>query len=157
NTKNAIQYVLIDPVMYQYQYRNLTKQENYGVEFETTYKVDAWRFALNYTFTDGKTKSPYDGTGSPLGKDTTYYNLYRIPKHAVNLNISWGVKRFSFGTNLRVVSSREEFIYGLAPETLDAYATVDVYSEYSFNKKAKVFVDLKNVTNTKYFDIPGYN
>ncbi|HEY6063655.1 MAG TPA: hypothetical protein VIV35_08610, partial [Chitinophagaceae bacterium] len=52
---------------------------------------------------------------------------------------------------------REEFIYGSTPEKLKGYITVDLYGEYIFSKPVKVFIDLKNITNKKYFDIPGYN
>ncbi len=34
---------------------------------------------------------------------------------------------------------------------------MDVYGEYKFTKKFKAFVDLKNITNKRYFDILGYN
>jgi len=42
-------------------------------------------------------------------------------------------------------------------QKIKGYATIDLYGEYKFKKKFKVFIDLKNLTNKKYFDIPGYN
>ena len=48
-------------------------------------------------------------------------------------------------------------MYGLSPVTQEGYATIDLYGEYRFCKKLKGFVDLKNITNKQYFDIPGYN
>lgn len=158
NTKKAIQYILIDPAFFISQYRNVSKQENYGAELEVNYVINKWNIAANYTYTDGKTKSAYDGTGAPLGKDTTYYNLYRIPKNAFNINLGWeATTKLFISTQLRAVSKREEFIYGASPETLKSYFTIDLYSEYKFNKKFKAFADLKNITNKEYFDIPGYN
>jgi vitamin B12 transporter len=158
NTKNAIQYILIDPVFFISQYRNVSRQKNYGAELEINYALNKWNIAANYTYTDGKTKSDYDGTGAPLGKDTTYYNLYRIPKNDFNINIGWQATTELFiSTQLRAIGKREEFIYGAAPETLKSYATIDLYGEYKFNRKIKAFADLKNITNKEYFDIPGYN
>jgi vitamin B12 transporter len=158
NTKNAIQYILTDPVFFTAQYCNVSKQENYGIELETNYSFNKWQLAFNYTRTDGKTKSAYDGTGASLGKDTTYYNLYRIPKNALNFSIGCYVTRGLFiRAQLRAVNKREEFIYGASPEIQKGYATIDLYGEYMFSKKIKAFVDLKNITNKKYFDIPGYN
>jgi vitamin B12 transporter len=119
---------------------------------------DKWRFTFNYTYTNGKITSAFDGTGVSIGKDTSYYNLYRIPKNAINLSIGWyAAKGLFLRTQLRSVSKREEFIYGYSPETQKAYATIDLYGEYVFNKKIKAYIDLKNITNKEYFDIPGYN
>jgi vitamin B12 transporter len=158
NTKNSIQYILIDPVFFTSQYRNVSSQKNYGVEVEASYKIANWNFTANYTYTDGKTRSGYDGTGAPIGKDTTYYNLYRIPKNAFNIGIEWAAtKKLFLSTHLRAIGSREEFIYGGSPQKLESYMTIDLYGEYAFNKKIKVFLDLKNITNETYFDIPGYN
>lgn len=157
-TNNSIQYIVVDPVMFQNQYRNVSSQSNYGVELEASYKTESVRLTANYTYTDGKTRSAYDGTGASIGKDTTYYNLYRIPRHAVNAGVEWtAVKNLVVSTQLRIVGSREEFIYGGTPQKLDAYALVDLYGEYTFKKKWKVFADVKNVGNVTYFDIPGYN
>jgi vitamin B12 transporter len=158
STKSAIQYILVDPNNFTSQYRNVSRQENYGMEFEANYTNDRWTVAMNYTYTDGKTKSGFDGTGGPLGKDTSYYNLYRIPKNAFNLEIGFqATKHFYISSHLRAVSKREEFVYGSLPETQKGYATVDLYSEYGFCKSAKAFLDLKNLIGEKYFDIPGYN
>jgi len=157
NTKNAILYTY-NPATFASQYRNVSRQENYGVELETAYTGKKLNVAANYTYTNGKTKSAFDGTGSPIGKDTTYYNLYRIPKHVINFTAGLQVTpAFYASTNLHAVSKREEFIYGSSPETLKEYTTIDVYGEYKFTRKFKAFVGLKNITNQQYFDILGYN
>lgn len=157
NTNEAIVYTY-DPSTFASKYLNVGNQKNYGTELEVTYKINKWSVAANYTYTDGKTKSGYDGTGNLLGKDTTYYNLYRIPKNAFNLDIGWqATNEFFISTQLRTVSKRKEFIYGSSPETLNGYATIDLYGQYAFSKKVKIFIALKNITNKEYFDILGYN
>ena len=93
-----------------------------------------------------------------MGKDTSYFNLYRIPKHVINLNAGVQVtKAFFVSIQIHSVSNREEFIYGSVPEILKAYTTIDLYTEYKFGKTAKLFLDLKNITNKQYFDFLGYN
>jgi vitamin B12 transporter len=157
HTKDAIVYTY-NPSTFESKYLNVSKQKNYGAELEINYSIDKWSIAANYTYTDGKIISGYDGTGVSLGKDTTYYNLYRIPKNALNFTIGCQVSPALFiSTQLRVVSKREEFIYGSSPETQKGYATVDLYGDYKFNKKIRAFIDLKNIANKEYFDIPGYN
>jgi vitamin B12 transporter len=157
NTKDAILYTY-NPSAYTSKYLNAGKQTNYGIELEASYAVKKVNATANYTYTNGKTTSAFDGTGSPLGKDTAYFNLYRIPKHAINLNVEVKVTKFLFlSAQLHAVSKKEEFIYGASPETLKGYTTVDLYGEYLFGKHLKIFLALKNITNKKYFDILGYN
>jgi vitamin B12 transporter len=157
NTKNAILYSY-NPSTFASLYINASKQENYGTEIEATYKIDKWSLNLNYTYIDGKTKSAYDGTGAPIGKDSSYYNLYRIPKNTFNLNLGLQASQGLFiNAILHAVGKRDEFIYGAAPEILQSYLTIDLYSEYKLDKRFKLFLNLKNVTNKKYFDFLGYN
>lgn len=157
NTKDAIIYTF-NPMTFASLYLNAGKQTNYGAEVEAKYSSGKVNITGNYTYTNGKTTAAFDGTGTPIGKDTTYYNLYRIPKHTININVGvQATKAFYYGITMRSASKREEFIYGAKPETLKAYLTIDVYGEYRFDKKAKLFLDLKNLFDQEYFDIRGYN
>ena len=140
------------------KYANPSEQKNYGGELEAGYTIGKFTISANYTYTDGKTKAAFDGTGSPIGKDTTYFNLYRIPKHAFNLDAGMQfTKNLYVAVRTHTVSDREEFIYGSSPITLDGYSLLDVYGEYKFEKLVKLFIDLKNITNKEYIDIPGYS
>ncbi|MBI5857816.1 MAG: TonB-dependent receptor [Sphingobacteriales bacterium] len=157
NTKDAIIYTF-NPSTFAGKYQNAGKQTNYGAEAELTYTNKKVTVAANYTYTDGKTVSAYDGTGTPVSKDTTYFNLYRIPKHAININVGvQATKNFFYSLQIHSVSKREEFIYGAVPETLKAYMTIDVYGEYKFDKRIKLFLDMKNFTGNEHVDILGYN
>jgi vitamin B12 transporter len=40
---------------------------------------------------------------------------------------------------------------------MNGYYTLDVYAEYKANKNFKIFADLQNITNQKYFDLRGFN
>ncbi len=157
NTKDAILYTF-NPSTFESKYRNVSKQANYGAELETGYVASRMNISANYTYTNGKTTSKYDGTGTALGKDSSYFNLYRIPKHAINLNAGVQItKAFFVSTQIHSVSKREEFIYSGVPVILKAYTTINLYSEYKFAKNTKLFIDLKNITNQQYFDFLGYN
>lgn len=156
NTRDAIVYTS-DPLTYESKYLNADRQELYGVEAEGTVTVGVLSLAVNYTFTDGKLKTGYDNTGMELAKDSSYYNLYRIPKNALNLTL--GVQctnKFYMSAYLHAVGKRQEYVYAGVPKPLDAYATVDLYAEYKGAKQWRVFVDLKNITNKLYYDFPGY-
>ncbi len=157
-SRNTIQYITVDPVNFISRYQNISEQTNYGVELEASYKSQKWTILGNYTYTDGKINSPYDGTGAALGKDSSYFNLYRIPKHALNLQLGYAFNsKFSANLQSRTVSDREEFIYGSTPLTLKGYTVLDLYTEYRIKEKGKLFVDLRNITNTRYTDWRGFN
>ena len=156
-TNDAIIYSF-NPSDFTSRYINASRQINYGAELEASFTKGPWKINANYTFTSGKTTASFDGTGSPLGKDTSYYNLYRIPKHNLNLDAGFRVnKSLYISTQLRSISKREEFIYSAPPATLDAYTTIDLYGEYKFSTVVRTFIHLKNITNKQYFDILGYN
>jgi len=156
-TTDAILYTY-NPSTFASLYRNVSKQKNYGAEFEANYTAGKLSIGLNYTYTDGKTESAYDGTGAGLSKDTSYYNLYRIPKNAFNLTAGLQLtKSFYVSALLHSVSKREEFIYGSSPETLKGYTTIDLYGEYKLGRLFTVFADFRNITGKKYFDWLGYN
>ena len=158
NTKNAIQYIVTDPTLFTAQYRNASKEINYGAEIESAFSAGKWSFNINYTYTDGKIKSTHDETGTLLSKDTTYNNLYRIPKNALNFTSGIQVtKSIYISSLLKIAGKRFEPIYAGFPIELKGYYTINLYGEYKINKVFKTFVDLKNITDQQYFDILGYN
>jgi vitamin B12 transporter len=157
DTRNAIVYTY-NASTFMSKYLNADKEQNYGAELELNYTMKQWNLSANYTYTDGKLKSSFDNTGSALGKDTAYYNLYRIPKHAFNLTAGVQAgKQFYTSASIHAVSKREEGVYASIPRPLKGYATIALYSEYKFSQKIKLFIYLENITNKRYFDILGYN
>ncbi len=157
NAKDAILYTY-NPSLFTGKYQNASKQTNYGIELEGGYAHKKITITANYTYTNGKTTAAFDGTGSPLTKDTTYFNLYRIPKHAIN--IDFGIQAtpdIYCSIKARSASKREEYVYGAANKTLRAYVIFDAYGEYKFGKDARLFLEIKNIAGNKYEDILGYN
>jgi vitamin B12 transporter len=74
------------------------------------------------------------------------------------MQATWQQKNWLVTLSGRVASQREEFIYGDKPVLMKGYATVDLYTEYRVNKKGlRFFADLRNLTNTRYEEIRGYN
>jgi vitamin B12 transporter len=156
SSKQTIIYTY-DPTSFAGGYLNASSQKDYGFETELRWTKKEFSFSANYAFTNGKTTSRYDGTGAPIGKDSSYNNLYRIPKHALNWRGSYAKNNWVFHLSGRVASAREEFVYGAAPLSMPGYATIDLYGEYQFSKKGlRVFADLRNLTNTRYEEIRGY-
>jgi vitamin B12 transporter len=154
STRDNIIYYANDPAYPNGYYINLDRQNDHGFEVETRLNAGLWTFSGNYTYTTGKVTTPVNG------KDSTFYNLYRIPKNAVNVTAGLQATRALFlSMALRTVGKRIESIYGGPPSSADAFAyyTLDGYAEYRINHHIKAFADLKNLTDQQFFDIPGYN
>ncbi|MBL0145247.1 MAG: TonB-dependent receptor [Chitinophagaceae bacterium] len=141
-------------------YINRDKQKDYGVELEATYTgFKHTNIKLFYNYVNGNIT-----TKTGAGKDTTYYNLLRRPKHNIGLNIGCQItKRLYASTSLSAFSKREDKYFDAATfvtvdVTLKNYALLNLYAHYSFlNNKLKLFADLQNLTNTNYVEVSGFN
>lgn len=157
-TKNAIQYIIVNPQTFRGYYFNTNNQRNSGIELEFNYEGEKWSVASNYTFTKGKVSSGYSEDGTQLSKDTTYNNLYRVPGHVFNSSFTYAInKKISISSLLRYVGERMEPVYASVPKKLDDYFTIDIAAQYRFNQNLRAFIDLKNITNQRFFDVLGYN
>jgi len=150
STKDAI--VFYTDASFNSYYLNLDKQNDHGFEVEISAKTGPLSLSGNYTYTTGEVTTPVNG------KDTTYYDLYRRPKNLVNLSAGLQIiNPLYISLSLRTVGKRVESVYGSAPIDIASYYTLDGYIEYKMGRNLKFFVDLKNLTDQKFFDIPGYN
>ena len=155
---NVIHYIIVDPSTYLAKYMNVNRQHNRGVEVEMFFKNKHWNLNANYTFTKASIRTSYAESGNELANETTYKNLYRVPAHAANLFASYAIhSKLTVSTLLKWMDHRYEPIYLSEPVKLDAYFTADISTSYQANKKFRLFIDFKNITNTQYFDVYGYN
>jgi vitamin B12 transporter len=143
-----------DPNTYNSFYINDDRQNDYGFEAELSVQpINKLSITANYMFVDGLLK-----TKDAMGKDTSYFNLYRRPKHTLNLHLSYQITTaFLITSTLRTVSNFYEPKYADAPYTMKGYCTWDVYSEYRLKQRFKLFADFQNIANVKYFDLRGFN
>ena len=80
NVENVI-FFYFNPSTFQSQYINQDKQKDHGGELELSFKpTNNISLKAFYSFVDGKI------TTMQNGKDTTYFNLIRRPKHSAGLN-----------------------------------------------------------------------
>jgi vitamin B12 transporter len=139
-------------------YENRDKQHDFGAELEISYAVNKKiRIKVNYAYVDGKI------TQKISGKDTTFYNLIRRPKHNLHLFAGYQVNENLFvSSSLQITGKRVDNNFLTFPATqvnLKAYALWNMYAEYNFlNKRLNFFVDAKNLTNKKnYYEVYGYS
>ncbi|PSL48909.1 vitamin B12 transporter [Chitinophaga niastensis] len=138
-----------DPATYFSQYRNADKQQAYGAEIEANWSITrALELTVNYTYVDGRITQRQQNN-----KDSIYYNLYRVPRHALNATLGYQVTRaFYASATYKYMGQRYE---GVKP--MGDYYTLDLYGEYKFGNLLKIFAGFRNITDNQYFDILGYN
>jgi vitamin B12 transporter len=155
--KDAITF-FTDPNTFESYYINQDLQKDHGLEMEAGFSFGKnSSLNLNYAFVDGQI------TTKNFGKDTSYFNLIRRPKSTFGLNISGKINNhISYRAGLLSVGKRTDITYDAFYNAimidLKNYILLNVYTEYAFSKsKFKIFVDLRNLTNTKYAETYGFN
>ena len=143
-----------DPVTFAGKYINEDKQRDHGMETDISFPVsDKINLSANYTWVTGKISTKDFG-----GRDTIYNNFYRKPAHTFSVGINYQVVKDLFlSGHFKTVSKFYEARFGATPYEMKGYYTLDIYAEYSINKKCKLFADVQNITGQKYFDIFGFN
>ncbi len=141
-----------DPITYASNYVNADKQAAYGVEAEAAFRVtNKISLNVNYTFADGQV------TTSENGKDSSYFNLYKRPRHNVNISVRFQpLEALYFSAHLKSVSKSFEPRYQDAPYELKGYYKIDFYSRYTLCKYLSLFADLQNITGQQYFMTRGF-
>ncbi len=156
--RDGIDYSFVD-----YRYFNNNSATDKGVELESFYRKGKWNLSANYTYLTGEVNTikyiydPNSFSYIPDG-DTTYNYQFRRPAHTLNISAGYQFTRQLFlSTNIRFAGKRYEPRFQESPVLLDPYQVADVYAEYKFNDKFRVFVDLKNIFNAGYIDIYGFS
>lgn len=152
DTKDLITFYT-DPTTFQSHYINADRQSAYGIELQTQYVLSKkWSATLNYSYTDGTIKT------TSSGKDTSYFNLYKRPKHQLFTSLQFApAKAWYFSINARWISKAFESIYMAPPYQLDGYFLLGFHSAYKAAKWMQLFTNVQNITHAQYFETRGYN
>ncbi len=139
-----------------FKYFNIIKQTVSGLELElNATPTEKLTLTANYTYLKTEELSQSRQTF----KDTTYTHLLRRPNHVFNLTAGYQLAKNLFANiSLKTVGARYDVGgYKKQDIKLDNYLLLGAYAEYTYKSHLKVFVDAQNLTNTKFFDIRGYN
>ena len=158
NVKDVI-FFYFNSTTFQSQYINQDKQKDHGFELEASYKIKKkTTFKAFYTYVTGEITTQING------KDTSYNNLLRRPKSGIGINLASQLhKNFFISTNLMSFGKRKDAYFdnntfATVNATLKSYLLWDIYTDYSLHKnKLKLFADFRNITNSKYTEISGFN
>jgi len=149
--KNGIDYDYVN-----YKYFNFVKQKVDGLELELSVQpVKNLSITANYTLITGdETTQSRKSTN-----DTTYNYLLRRPKHNFNFNMGYQFTKGLYASiSAKALSDRYD-VGGFQKDDvlLDKYFLLSAYAEYKWKDHLKLFVDVQNMTNKKFFDLRGYN
>lgn len=143
-----------------FTYENRDKQHDFGAELELAcMPMTALNVKASYTYINGEI------TQNTAGKDTSFYNLVRRPKHTVNLFAGYQVTEQLFiNASLQYIGKRTDNYYDPVTFTpsqveLKAYTLLNMYAEYKLlNGRLNIFIDAKNITgNTNFYEVYGYS
>ena len=138
------------------EYDNFNKQKTWGLQYELEWKLNkAFKLTLNYTLTKG---SDYSIGHANYNDTITYPYLYRRPKHVVNLGIHYTNKVFNMGITARYASDYYDVDYALQNDPLIShFLVVNAFSDYKINHYFKLFINVQNLLNNTFHDVPGLN
>ena len=136
-------------IIFADKYINRDKQNDYGFELESAIaigKVGNW--INNITYVDG------EGTDN----NVKVKNFYRRPNFTLNSTLTLQpLTALTVMPSFRFVGSRLKGPYDAGPDVMPQYYTLDLYAGYNFTKQFRAFIDYRNITNQKYFEVVGYN
>ncbi len=128
-----------------FNYTNQGQQKNEGVEVTVDINLKKWHISGNYNFVTGK-------------------DLLRVPKHNFSFNYGYQItSEWAVGLQIHYFDRRTDRFFNnttfMVDEViLDSYFLLNFHSHYSlWNKKLTTFLDVKNLTNTKYNELAGYS
>lgn len=139
-----------------FRYFNFPQQYVRGIEYETSLRMNKHlNVAGNYTYLRGNEIIQSRLTFA----DTSYGYLLRRPVHHLNLNLQYTPhEKWNASLAAKYVSARYDVSGYKRPDTqLKGYFLLNAYVEYKPNEWLKCFADIQNLTNTRFFDLRGFN
>lgn len=136
-------------------YFNYANQIVRGLEYEANVRpFKGFNLTANYTWI-----SPDDYTQNRVTtNDTLYDYVLRRPNHSLNVTAGYDILPGLYvSVSGKYVSSRYDVGgYKKNDIKLSDYTIFNAYAEYKMNDMIKLFADVQNFTNKKFFDLRGY-
>lgn len=137
------------------QMMNIDQQSDKGLEVEAAFRpTERFTLKASYTHVTGSIQQ------SRNGKDTSYFNLIRRPKHSFTV-----LAGYQFTPELYVslsaqhLGKRSDLYFGAVTTTVDlkAYTLLNLYAEYKLlHDRLRLFADVKNLTDSDFTEVYGY-
>ncbi|MCP5382263.1 MAG: TonB-dependent receptor [Kordiimonadaceae bacterium] len=140
NFKDKINYVLIDPNFFIYQYQNVDKVISKGIELSLNAELnDTISLYSSYTYTDSK----------DIGLGT---QLLLVPKNTAFAEIIWSpLAPLKLGLSATYTSRTEDFA-----ASLDSWTRFDFRASYQLNEMLEIYGRIDNLFNKEYQQVFEY-
>lgn len=138
---------------------NAGEVNTFGIEFSSQYMLteNSSRLQIpldvNYTFTQAKFQNEFSSNFGPWGDVTEGDELPYLPKHQFNTTLSLNYDKletnisFSAASKMRTLAGQGDIPANLSS---DSYFLTDLNLGYHVSNFAKIFVDVKNLTDEAY-------
>ena len=146
-----------------YKYFNYASQKDNGIEVETGYSNSKINLSFNYTYIKGTVNTAnyeFDANtySYTVKGDTSFPNLFRIPKHNINGSVGFQInKKIYMSLAQRIAGKRFEPQFQAPSIALKAFQTTDLFFQYKLGKKVSIYLSLKNIFNSSYQEVLGFN
>jgi vitamin B12 transporter len=139
------------------RYINYDHQTGYGGEAELDYAVnDKLRIKAYYAYLNGRVTAKNAGTK----KDSTYNNLFKRPENAAGISIGYQLApSFYISMDGKYTGSREDLAFinnSQQIRHLKNYIIVNLYAQYVWKTRYKLFLGLHNITDSRYTETTGF-
>ena len=140
---NLIQFVVIDPLTFAGQNRNVAKARISGVEMTWRFRNEDWDLRSSLVF-----QNPENITDDQ--------QLLRRSKRSLTLGITRHLRALDLGFNLLATDQRKDFGFP-APVDIGGYTLVNFNGRYSIGKHWQVSLKVENLLNKDYQTAAGFN
>ena len=144
NEKNLVDFVIIDPDQFLYQYQNTTDEfKASGLELEITAPITK-KGTIKANYTNTKTDKRF---------------ALRIPDHKINVHFAYKPNsRIDLGLGYQFTSDREDSFFNsetFVQEniTLKSYDTVDINAGYQVLDSLYVYAQINNILDEEYEEL----
>ncbi|WP_207532852.1 TonB-dependent receptor plug domain-containing protein [Desertivirga arenae] len=140
-------------------YENVAIEDTWGAEIEPTFSSRYVDIKAFYAFVDGKSFTKTESGEKVLISE----DLLRRPKHSVGVNL--GLKpssRFYSSINFRNYGKRadayfDDQTFNSVSLQQKAYQLLDLYGEYKYSSRLKLFLNVNNMLDEDYQEVAGYS
>jgi vitamin B12 transporter len=135
-------------------YENLHTLDDQGVEIEPSLRWNRLTVTAHYAYVTGRITE---------NNETRTSDLLRRPRHQAGINIGYRITdRWFASVNLKNFGQRNDRYFDLntfttVPVVLEPFQLLDVYTEYTLGKNFKIFIDVRNLLDQRYYEVYGYS
>lgn len=144
---NLIDWVLIDPVWFTGQYKNVNRAKIWGLENMVTVRPME-KIDVNYSYTYIKTRD-----------EATHQSLDRRPRHKHVASVSLQpIEKLDLNISYLYIGNRKDrrWVGGEHQIILEHYHKVDLSGRYAINENFELFGRIDNLLDKHYQEVDGY-